>query len=277
MPTERKPSNLVLWDHPPPHTKPFKVGDGDNWWTIARKFDMDPWDLIQLNFKTRRAAEVNWYLRHYVGCKKATKDRKNWMFSADADPGVIYVPMREINMPPMVIIGETPPSSKLKKVWAGLGKAHSGDLFLFGAHDLTGRIYCLGDDIPDVKNARININGYKMGPGLGASVGAVFIIAHGYEKATEMNGVDGGWDFDIALAAKLGDLLKGVKGLGKAVDTIEKYKKLRYLTENAIKSAGIYKRGVYSIPIPLAGVGLHLWAGYKFGDLTIPGVGVGVP
>lgn len=88
--------------------------------------------------------------------------------------------------------------------------------------------------------------------------------------------VAGGWDFDVAIAAKLGDVFKGVKGLGKAIDTIQKYKKLRYLTENAIKNMGITEPGVYTIPIPLAGVGLHLWGGYKFGDVSVFQEGKGI-
>ncbi len=81
---------------------------------------------------------------------------------------------------------------------------------------------------------------------------------------------------DVAIGAKLGDFLKAVKGLGKAVDTIQKYKKLRYITENAIKSVGIAKPGVYAIPIPMAGAGLHLWAGFKFGDVTVVSTGKGI-
>ena len=275
MPIERKPTSLILRGSIPPHTVPYKVQDGDGWYKIARRYDMDPWDLIYLNFKTHSAAEVNWYLRNYVGCTKSTSDRKNWMFSSDADPGIIHVPMRAIEMPPSIVEGKVP--SKLRTVWAGLAKSHSGDFFIIGAHDLTGKIFNLGDEVPDIKNAWININGWKLGPGLGGSVGVVFVIAHGYERASEMNGVSGGWDFDVSIGAKLGDFLKGAKGLGKAVDTINKYKKLRYLTENAIKNIGITKRGVYTIPIPFAGGGVHLWGGYKFGDVTVPSVGVGVP
>jgi hypothetical protein len=59
--------------------------------------------------------------------------------------------------------------------------------------------------LPDVRNAVININGYKFGPGLGASIDAVFVIAHGYSSASLMNGVSGDWDFDLAMGAKLGD------------------------------------------------------------------------
>jgi hypothetical protein len=219
---------------------------------------------------------VNWYLRRYVGCTKVTADQKNWIFSANADPGIIYTPMRRIEMPPLIIEAKRP--NKFRTTWAGLAKAHSGDLFVIGAHDVTGKIYNLGwDEDSEIQNAVININGYKFGPGLGASVGVVFVIAHGYEKAMEMNGVAGSWDFDISLGAKLADFLKGVKGLGKTIDTINKYKKMRYLTENAIKNIGITKPGIYTIPIPLAGIGLHLWAGFKFGDVSVFSVGMGLP
>ena len=37
-------------------------------------------------------------------------------------------------------------------------------------------MYNLGDEIPEVRNAKININGYKFGPGLGASIGAAFCV-----------------------------------------------------------------------------------------------------
>lgn len=276
MPIERLPKKLVAKEYVPPHSIAYKVQDGDSWQNIALRYNLDPWDLIFLNFQTRSSPEVNWYLKRFVGCKKVTSDRKNWIFSSDANPGIIYTPIRRIEMPPLVIVGEK--TNKFKKIWAGLAKSHSGDLFVIGAHDVTGKIYNLGwEEDADIQNAVVNINGYKFGPGLGASIGAVFIIAHGYERASEMNGVAGSWDFDISLGAKLADFLKGIKGLGKTIDTIGKYKKMRYLTEGAIKNLGIVKPGIYTIPIPLAGVGLHLWAGFKFGDVSVFNVGTGLP
>jgi hypothetical protein len=275
MPLEKKPKKLAPRSRIPPDFRPYKVQDGDGWKKIAKLHGMEVWELIFENFQTRNVEEINWYLHHYVGCKKQTHDGKNWMFSASADPGIIYVPITRIFMPPMYIEGKAP--SKLKNVWAGIGKSHSGDLFIIGAHDLTGRIYNVGDELPDVRNAVININGWKFGAGLGASIGAVFIIAHGYEQPRDMIGVSGGWDFDVAIVAKLGDILKGVKGIGKAVDTIQKYKKARYLTENAIKNLGITKPGVYTIPIPFAGAGAHIWGGYKFGDVSVFSSGRGIP
>lgn len=278
MAIEKKPKNPVPKDYVPPDSSRYKVQDGDSWASVAQRNGMETWDLIYANFRTRDPREVNWYLRHYVGCKLQTADRDNWRFSSSADPGVIHIPRRKFVLPEILIEGKVPKEeSALKRVWAGLGKSHSGDVVVVGAHDLTGKIYCLGDEYPNVKNAWINVNGYKFGLGLGGSISANFIIAHGYDTAPEMRGVAGEWDFDVALGPKLADFLKGVRTLGKAVDSLEKFQKARYLTEQAIKNAGIRKRGIYSIPIPLAGAGLHLWGGYKFGDISVWSTGIGVP
>jgi hypothetical protein len=165
----------------------------------------------------------------------------------------------------------------LRNVWAGIAKSHSGDLAVIGAHDLTGKIYNLGDELPDVRNAVININGWKFGVGLGGSIGAVFVIAHGYENQLQMNGVTEAWDFDFSVVGKLDSFLKGLKGIGKTIDTIQKYKKTRYLAENVIKNRGITTPGFYAISIPMAGLGLHVWGGWKFGDITVFSSGKGIP
>jgi len=274
MPIEKRPGNPLARNYVPSDTKPYKVKDGDDWETVARAQGMDAWDLIYLNYQTRDPAEVNWYLREYAGCRQPTRDGKNWMFSSSATPGIIRVPQRVLVMPPLTIEGKLP---ALANTWAGLAKSHSGDLFIIGAHDLTGKVYNLGDEFSKVRNAVININGFKFGPGLGADVSAVFVLAHGYSKANDMIGVSGDWDFDVAIGAKLGDFLKDIKSLGRVIDGLEKYKKLRYVTENAIKNRAIIKPGIYTLPIPFAGVGLHLWGGFKFGDVSVFSTGVGIP
>lgn len=147
---------------------------------------------------------------------------------------------------------------------------------MIGAHDLTGMVYNLADSESLVRNATLNVNGFKFGPGLGASVSGVFVLAHGFHQPSEMVGVNGGWDFDFALGARLSDFIRGVRGLGRAIDTAEKYRALTYLTENAIKNLGITSRGIHVIPIPLAGVGLHAWAGFKFGNVSLLRTGVGL-
>jgi hypothetical protein len=66
-------------------------------------------DLIYANFQTLVPAEVNWYLRHYIGCNRPTHDGNNWMFSSSASPGIIQIPPIYYEMPEETIIGTPPP------------------------------------------------------------------------------------------------------------------------------------------------------------------------
>jgi len=274
MPIERKPLKPVRRGYIPSDFKPYIVKNGDTWQSIAKSHRMDVWELMHENFKTSDVSEINWYLKNYVGCVDTTADMDNWVFSNKAKPGRIYVPSPDNVIP--IVKKSTIAEPALKKVWAGIAKAHSADLFILGAHDLTGMVYNLGDKLPDVRNATLNINGFKIGPGLGGSIGAVFVIAHGYNSPAEMTGGTESWDFDLAIAGKLDSFLKGARGIGKVVDTIQKYKKMRYLTENVIKNLGITEKGIYTIPIPFAGVGIHAWAGFKFGTVSIFRQGKGI-
>jgi hypothetical protein len=49
-------------------------------------------DLCFYNFKTRKPAEVNWYLHNKVGCTKITRDRSNYRFSSSDSRGIVYLP-----------------------------------------------------------------------------------------------------------------------------------------------------------------------------------------
>jgi hypothetical protein len=92
MPIEKMPKSPLPTSYVPPGGIRYKVGDGDSWGSIAKKQGIDVMHLIEFNFKTRDPDEVNWYLRRNVGCKKQTGDGKNWIFSATATPGFIYLP-----------------------------------------------------------------------------------------------------------------------------------------------------------------------------------------
>lgn len=88
---------------PLPHWPPLwpdkthKVQDGDNWWSLAEKYGRkDPWDIIQFNFNTHTAEEVNYYLAQLVGCTRSN-DGKNYSFSSADSPGVLYIPPRTWN------------------------------------------------------------------------------------------------------------------------------------------------------------------------------------
>lgn len=92
MAIEQAPAQPISRDFIPENSTPYHVKDGDSFVSIARENNMDVWDLIYANFKTRKPAEVNWYLREYVGCKLQTKNERSWRFSSDAYPGVIHIP-----------------------------------------------------------------------------------------------------------------------------------------------------------------------------------------
>ena len=82
----------------PANSDPYNVTDQDDWFSVARRCNMDVWALIRFNYPTlpasnsQAALEVNWYLENYVGCKKLTADKKNYCFSSSASPGFVYIP-----------------------------------------------------------------------------------------------------------------------------------------------------------------------------------------
>lgn len=94
----RRPSNPVPRNFVPPQGTAYQVKDKDSWQTVARDNGLDEWHLVRFNYPTlpsdnqAAAREVNWYLQEYVGCRLLTGDKKNYCFSATANPGVIYLP-----------------------------------------------------------------------------------------------------------------------------------------------------------------------------------------
>lgn len=91
-PITKKPLHPVPFP-PTNHLRAYRVRDGDNWWTLQKLFGLrDAWSLIRYNFATSDPAEVNWYLREYLGCTKTTPDGKNYCFSTAAKPGLLYLP-----------------------------------------------------------------------------------------------------------------------------------------------------------------------------------------
>lgn len=276
MPVEETPARPVSKNRKPEGFTQHKVKDGETWEEIAKRYNLTSNELAYENFRTTDPAKINWYMRNHVGCTQQTEDGKHWALSSDANPGTIQVPTRKIDVPRRLEGERKVPS--LKNVWAGIAKAHSGDLFVIGAHDLTGMVYNLGDGVPDVRNATLNINGFKFGAGLGGSVSAVFVLCYGYNSADAMNGLTDGRDFDLALGPKLSGYLKSIGGVDDILDTVQKYRKSRYVAENLMKNREIVsgESGIITLPIPAAGVGLHAWVGYKFGEVSIMRTGKGI-
>ena len=89
---EQEPKSKILRSHIPLDAVPYKVEDGDSFESLAVFSGWNARDLIYYNFQTKDPIEVNWYLRNYTGCKLRTWDQKNFSFSTDADPGIIFFP-----------------------------------------------------------------------------------------------------------------------------------------------------------------------------------------
>ena len=64
---------------------PYKVRTGDSLETIAQQVNCSWQALALLNWGTDQPDEINWYLQHFVGCKK--KSGRNYIFSDNDPPG----------------------------------------------------------------------------------------------------------------------------------------------------------------------------------------------
>jgi hypothetical protein len=95
-PLERSPKNPLPPNFVPLGGRSYRVKDGDSWQALTTRHGISspdgPKALVHYNFQTFDPCEVNWYLRHRVGCKKVSPDGKNWSFSSAASPGIIYLP-----------------------------------------------------------------------------------------------------------------------------------------------------------------------------------------
>jgi N-acetylmuramoyl-L-alanine amidase len=88
---------------------------------LGEQYGLLPLEIVYFNFKTFDPDEVNWYLHHYVRCRKATRDGLNWMFSSGLDkekrlpgqrqPGVVYIPPKTITVdePDVITLRRPPP------------------------------------------------------------------------------------------------------------------------------------------------------------------------
>lgn len=95
---------------PKGYAKRVEVTGADDWWILAAMNGRsDPWDLIVYNFQTRNADEVNWCLHHLLGCRKETKDHKNYDFGKPCtQKQYVYIPASSW----------TPPTSEDEDAWA---------------------------------------------------------------------------------------------------------------------------------------------------------------
>lgn len=91
----------VTKDFVPKGGQGYRLQTGDCWTSLTKKYHVpDPKILMEFNFGTSNPLEVNWYLQWKVGCKKSVDDGTTWMFTSDADPGIIWFPDWVKGLPP---------------------------------------------------------------------------------------------------------------------------------------------------------------------------------
>jgi hypothetical protein len=244
---------------------------------LAAKYGISYEELAYANFRTLNPAEINWYLHHYVGCRKQTRDGYNYMFSTSDKPGIIHIPVAVIEMPPLVITAKAP-NHFLQSVWLGVG-VQSGGRILFGLDSVTGPLFNLGDPLNRVRYVVVEQEGSSIGIGLGGSGGTVAIFAYGITDRSGFRSASVDFDFGISLGTRLGAYLKNLKHveslgrigkiIGRSAEYADEYKKLKYVGENLAKSKAFSEPGMFVLPIPGANWGLDLWAGYRGSETKV--------
>lgn len=131
MPIEKKPRIVIPRSVVRKGSTAHRVKDGESWKTLAERYGIAAESIIYANFQTLIPAEINWYLHHHVGCKKATRDGKNWMFSASASPGIIQIPPKVYTFPDDKIVVKRPNAKidpgSFHKLDTDLGKFSHGN------------------------------------------------------------------------------------------------------------------------------------------------------
>jgi len=281
MPIERAPARPLPQNHQPPGGVPYRVGDNETWGSIAATAQIDVFALIEFNFQTRNPAEVNWYLRRNVGCVLPTADGKNWRFSAKAQPGIIY-------LPPSPVVAT--PGAQPSGIWYGLGLKGGGHFFAIGKDTIEAWLVSY-DRYED--NFFMNVDGWRVGPGLGGSVGVVLVVVTSLNKPQQLNGhMFGGADFEASLGGRWSSVAKAVDKLQPAMKVLKGAKRV---TKGAIKAAEWEKTRdavkaaagalgmkfdaaepqVNAIGVPGAGIGAEISLFYGWGEVLVHSVSEG--
>jgi len=200
----------------PTNGVPYKVQTGDDWWKLAARPDViaagiDALGLCRFNFQTAKPPEINWYLRNKVGCTQATHDRKNYIFTSDADPGIVYLPSAKV---------ASVAQSKLQlNSWFGLGLKFGSTVIVDGIEQMGGMLVSIQDLVntePQIRTIALNAQSTRLGLGVGASGGLCIIYVTSLKNAYELNSLTvGGMDFSLALGGNAGSLIKGAKATAK--------------------------------------------------------------
>jgi hypothetical protein len=231
---EPKPHPSEL-DYVPPFSRPYKVSPNDSWWTLAERPDvkfsgMTAQDLCYFNFRTRKPAEINWYLYHKVGCRISTRDGSNYRFTAADQPGTVHLP-KPGHLPP---VGEITQKRKDRlNTWFGIVGKGGTQFVVVGIETVVGFAVSLDDP---TKWMAITASINRIGPGFGASGGFAGVYVTGVTSPSQLNGhQEGDWDFNLTLGPNWGKIAKSAGRTTKLRPLIEALAKIGAKTPTALK------------------------------------------
>jgi len=230
MPITRQPNPLPSpLNYVPPGSVPYKVTNSDSFYSLAdrpqvKAAGMSANDLCFFNFKTRNPPEINWYLYNKVGCRKATSDGNNYMFSSADQPGTIYLPGTAVAVPPK-------PEERLK-AWFGMGAKAGTQFVVVGIETVAGWVFSM-DEAGKGMVVTSTVN--RVGPGVGAGLGLCFIYVTGVSMPQQLNGwQQGDWDFNLSIG----------ENWGKAAQGVAKVKKVKPLVDFVLKTGARTPKGL---------------------------------
>jgi hypothetical protein len=217
---------------------PHKVSSGETWWTLADLPEvvangMTANDLCYFNFKTRKGPEINWYLREKVGCRRTTRDGKNFTFSIGDNPGIVYLP--KIGAPPPVN-EYRPEVVKLDtRIWVGLALKAGMQNMAGGQESMMGfAVFVDNTDRWMIVNSQVNRPGF----GFGASGGVAVMIISGVTRPAQLNGhSQSELDFNVSIGGNLGKAAKTAVAGGKYAGLINFIRKVGAKTPEQFRKA----------------------------------------
>jgi hypothetical protein len=168
--------------------------------------------------------------------------------------------------------------------WFGLGAQEGGTLFVAGRDTMVGIMY---SPLEYKDSFVLNISHWRLGLGLGASIGAALIIAIGAKTPEGFDGLKvGGFDFKAGLGENWGAFAESIGDLGLAAKvansagslfaksnlSVKQWQVLAVAVRNGVKGAKLLnanKPTVVVMPIPLAGAALEASVYYAWGHCSV--------
>ncbi len=129
-------------------------------------------------------------------------------------------------------------------IWFGLAGNFGGHALIWGRNTMYGTFYSI-----DSYNTHFEVESIRdrWGPGLGGGTGLDFFVITNVTDPWKLHGHEtSGWDFNFAIGAKWGGIVKGLAKSKKMASLINKLSKAKGLTGAAIKQASKMDPGDYA-------------------------------